>query len=68
MLLVAHDGAKIDSHDHTLIQRNDASPDSSTEFLSFGMWDKDLYETLEHYAGKTLVDNIVVIASDVDAD
>ena len=50
MLFVAHDGAKIDSNDNTLIQREDASPDSSTEFLSFSMWDRDLYETLEHIA------------------
>lgn len=50
MLLVAHDGAKIDSADNTLIQRQDASPDSSTQFLTFPTWDKDLYETLEHVA------------------
>jgi uncharacterized protein with ParB-like and HNH nuclease domain len=50
MLFVAHDGAKIDPTDTTLIQRSDASPDSSTEFLSFSMWDKDIYETLEHVA------------------
>ena len=32
------------------MQRNDASPDSSTKFLNFSTWDNGLYETLEHIA------------------
>ena len=50
MLFAAHDGAKIDKADNTLLQRDDASPDSSTEFLNFSTWDDGIYETLEHIA------------------
>ena len=50
MLFAAHDGAKVDSGDKTLLQRDDATPDSSLNFLSFNTWDNNLYETLEHVA------------------
>ena len=50
MLFAAHDSAKIDKSDNTLLQRDDAVLDTATEFLKFQLWDKDVYETLEHVA------------------
>lgn len=50
MLFAAHDGTKIDLADKTLVQREDATADTSTEFLTFNNWRRDLYQTLEHVA------------------
>ena len=50
MLFATHDGAKIDKSDNTLLQRDDAVPDTSTEFLKFQLWHREIYETLEHVA------------------